>query len=330
MVNGLRSGVTYTIRMWAVNLKGVASAKNETSFTTLTNGGQKMRVLVSFDSVLENRQINKIACFLAVRYRLPFENVKDFLGYSCNEHRSRTSYPIDTILSSQYRIAQQTTSGGAPYTYAFYIYPLAFSSYDDTKTTIQNDVLPSNSSLKNDMTTKLIATWVFLTKPNIVGDIAAQVISSSAVDFVNAANIAISSFVVNSTNDTIGIWNLKLNQKGYIWVYALRKSSELTTFGDLFIPTKGEFKYYLNRRLSDRNYVAMRYYDDLSPVNIMFDGLNPNEDYVLYWFGQNDDAGYENMTSYMRSQYIRTQSSAERTLLSSVLVGMIVLIGLMM
>mmetsp|Transcript_20158 Transcript_20158/g.17312 ORF Transcript_20158/g.17312 Transcript_20158/m.17312 type:complete len:237 (-) Transcript_20158:429-1139(-) len=131
--DGLRSGTQYFIRIWAVNLKGDASDPFEANFTTLVNTGSRSKIAVVVDRVLENRQMNKISCWLAVRYRLPLENVLDFQGFTCNDHRINPPDGLDTLLSSQHRVLQQDNGDGT-YTYTFYLYPLSFFAVDDSYT----------------------------------------------------------------------------------------------------------------------------------------------------------------------------------------------------
>ena len=94
----------------------------------------------------------------------------------------------------------------------------------------------------------------------------------------------------------------------------------------MFVPNKGDFKFYLNRRLDDQNYVAMRYYDGTNPLQIQFDGLKVNDDYILHWFGQNDDPGAQNRTTYTYTTFVSTKGAERITSWFAVVIALIVLI----
>jgi len=305
--SGLRSNVEYTLKVWAVNLEGTSSIIYENTFTTPANSGSRVALTVSFDQILENRQINEIACFIMVRHRLPYENVKDFLGYSCNDDRTMNPTDEDNVLSGQNRVYQ--LRGVSTYTYRFYVYPLGFQEYDDTTINVMNSVV--NGTFVDDLRS-LMSTWNF-SIPSIVGTPTSVLLTSTDVAFRSpSGSTTTTEFTVTSTNSSIALNNVRLNQAGFVWVYALRKSAQFSTFSDLFIPSKGDFKYYLNRRLDDQNYVAMRYYDGSTTLQILFDGLDENEDYILHWFGQNDDPGAQNRTTYTYTTFVSTKSDTNR------------------
>jgi len=227
----------------------------------------------------------------------------------------------DNVISSQNRIYQ--LRGSSSYTYNFYVYPMGFLEYDDTTINVVNSVV--NSTFETDLVA-LMSTWNFST-PNLVGSPTSALLTSTDVEFWDASSATVSKFTVTSTNSSIMLADIRLNQPGFVWVYALRKATHFSSFANLFVPNKGDFKFYLNRRLDDQNYVAMRYYDGTNPLQILFDGLNVNDDYILHWFGQNDDPGAQNRTTYTYTTFVKTKG-AERIWARSWLVVFVTLIVL--
>jgi hypothetical protein len=51
-LTGLRSGISYTIYVWAVNLVGMVSTPFRTTASTLTNGGHQAAIKITVDSIL--------------------------------------------------------------------------------------------------------------------------------------------------------------------------------------------------------------------------------------------------------------------------------------
>jgi len=250
--------------------------------------------------------------------------VKDFQGYSCNDNRTYSPTVVDNILSSQNRIIHMR--GTNTYSYKFYVYPLSFLENDDVASNILNDVSAGNMSLRTDLNAFLSA-WPFSIPVMTADPTASTVTTTTDVEFMDDVNQVQNEFVISSTNISISLNDLRLNQPGFIWVYALRKNNYTSAFNDLFIPGKGDLKYYLNRRLLDQNYVALKYFDGTNPVDILFDGLDPSEDYILHWFGQNDDSGFNNRTTFTRSAFVSTKDSVLMNV-SKVLLALFVFIGL--
>jgi len=230
----------------------------------------------------------------------------------------------DSVLSGQNRFYQ--LRGASSYTYRFYVYPLGFQEYDDTTINVMNSVV--NGTFASDLLS-LMTFWNFST-PSLVGTPTSVLLTSTDVAFrTSTGSTTTSEFTVTSTNSSITLKDIRLNQAGFVWVYALRKSAQFSSFSDLFVPSKGDFKYYLNRRLDDQNYVAMRYYDGSTTLQILFDGLNENEDYILHWFGQNDDPGAQNRTTLTYTTFVTTKSGMNQSS-GLIITLMIVLISLIL
>jgi len=230
-------------------------------------------------------------------------SVLDFLGFSCNEHRAEPPVYNDPLFSSEYRLIEEENGGN--YIYTFYIYPLAFLTADDTATTINADI--SSNALQTAIT-NFMSSWPYYV-PTLVS-ITSGTVPNTDVYFVDTFGNEKKTFDLEVKENNITVKNLKLNQNGYIWIYAFRKDPDTSGLDHIMVPNKNEFRYYINRRLLDENYIGLRYYDASigNPITIEFQGLKKDNDYFLFFFAQNEDSGDENLTSYVYSTHVRTSA----------------------
>ncbi|CAD8157594.1 unnamed protein product [Paramecium octaurelia] len=286
--SGLKSFSDYTIQAYCADLVGVASEALIYNWQTRFNGGNGIKLNITFSSPLTSIQQLELICGINYIFTIDYNRITDARGQMCN---------IETLeilsLSSNDIVSTLT---GVQTSYYIYFQP-DLSLMDETINDVVQNALSDKKSFISLLSNKMSLDPE--EDPTIFDAVYSEPDQSTKP-------------TLNYTKPEVGSVNATMNftlskAKGYVGI-----GIEQTDTAQ--IPSINQIRKsinYLGRSLHQSFLLFFNYSSAIQnqTQQVWFTNLSPNLKYKIYWFYSNDDTGSLAKVSNVSSVQIQTSPS---------------------